>query len=116
MPERGPLRALRALGAGRRFEATEEEILSPTYVPDLVNATLDLLIDGEPGDWHLTNPSAISWADLARRAAEIAGLDPSGVTCSRSAPPGRAAPWPSYRALASARGSLLPPQCGAPQP
>ena len=30
-------------------------MVSPTYVPDLVHASLDLLIDGEHGLWHLAN-------------------------------------------------------------
>ncbi|HEX8201109.1 MAG TPA: sugar nucleotide-binding protein, partial [Isosphaeraceae bacterium] len=39
--------ALRTLAAGRRLVAAADEIASPTYVPDLAQATLDLLIDGE---------------------------------------------------------------------
>ena len=41
--------ALRELAAGRPFVAAEDAVISPTYVPDLVNASLDLLIDGERG-------------------------------------------------------------------
>ena len=43
--------------------------ISPTYVPDLVNACLDLLIDGEAGIWHLANEGDVSWAELAELAA-----------------------------------------------
>ena len=35
--------------------AADDMTVSPTYVPDLVHACLDLLIDGESGLWHLTN-------------------------------------------------------------
>jgi dTDP-4-dehydrorhamnose reductase len=66
--------ALRTLAAGKPFVAAEDAIVSPTYVPDLVNTTLDLIIDGECGLWHLANPGAITWANLARQAAEMAGL------------------------------------------
>jgi dTDP-4-dehydrorhamnose reductase len=55
--------------ARRPFAAASDMTVSPTYVPDLVHACLDLLIDGEAGIWHLTNGAAMSWADLARRAA-----------------------------------------------
>ena len=48
--------------------------MTPTYVPDLVNTCLDLLIDRECGVWHLSNGDAMSWADLARRAAAAAGV------------------------------------------
>jgi dTDP-4-dehydrorhamnose reductase len=67
--------ALRELEAGRPFAAADDATVSPTYVPDLANACLDLLIDGERGIWHLANPGAITWADLARREAELAGVD-----------------------------------------
>jgi dTDP-4-dehydrorhamnose reductase len=36
-------------------------LMSPTYVPDLVNAALDLLVDEEKGIWHLCNDGLVSW-------------------------------------------------------
>lgn len=50
--------ALRQLSAGQTFVAAEDAIVSPTYVPDLVHASLDLLIDGEFGLWNLANKGA----------------------------------------------------------
>ena len=100
--------ALRELAAGRPFVAAEDAIISPTYVPDLVNASLDLLIDGERGLWHLTNVAAISWADLARRVAEWVGLDPAGVEGRPTAALGLAAPRALWSVLGSERGTLLP--------
>jgi len=98
--------ALRALAAGRRWTA-EEAVVSPTYVPDLVHASLDLLIDGERGIWHLANAGAASWAALARRAAELAGLDAGLVAARPGAAP--AAPGvPPATVLGSERGVLLP--------
>src|SRR5205085_8825757 len=41
------------------------DIVSPTFVPDLCHAALDLLIDGETGLWHLANQGAVSWVALA---------------------------------------------------
>src|SRR5690606_24324547 len=43
-----------------------DDIISPTYVPHLVNATLDLLIDDESGIWHLSNNDAVSWYEFAK--------------------------------------------------
>lgn len=102
-------RALHALGAGRPFEAPDDLVISPTYLPDLVHAALDLMIDGERGVWHMANSGAVTWADLARRAAELGGLDPSGVAPLPSAKVGLAAPRPRYSALASERAILLSP-------
>lgn len=100
--------ALRTLAARERFIAAEDAIVSPTYVPDLVNATLDLLIDGECGIWHLANSGAIAWADLARQVAELAGLDGSQIEARPTKDLGWAAPRPGYSALGSERGILLP--------
>jgi dTDP-4-dehydrorhamnose reductase len=64
--------ALRALRGGRTFLAPNDLTISPTYVPDLVNTSLDLMIDGESGIWHLSNDGAVTWASLLWRAAELA--------------------------------------------
>ena len=100
--------ALRELRAGRPFVAAEDATVSPTYVPDLVNAGLDLLLDGERGLWHLANPGETTWADLARTAAELAGVDPSGVEGRPAAELHLPAPRPLYSALASERGWIMP--------
>jgi dTDP-4-dehydrorhamnose reductase len=101
--------ALQALAEGRRFAAADDVVVTATYVPDLVNAVLDLLIDGERGLWHLATPGPRSWAALACEAAEAAGLDASLVDRRRGAELGWTAPRPAYCALGSERGELLPP-------
>jgi dTDP-4-dehydrorhamnose reductase len=98
---------LQSLAESGRATATAAEIVSPTYVPDLVNACLDLLIDGEVGIWHLANQGAKSWYEFARMVAEMAGLDPSGVQSDLTDYPGKAR-RPAYSALTSERGTLLP--------
>ena len=100
---------MRALGAALPLAAPHDEIVSPTFVPDLVSASLDLLIDGERGIWHLANQGATSWADLARVAAERAGLDASLVIPCAGAALGRPARRPRYSVLGSGRGRLMPP-------
>jgi dTDP-4-dehydrorhamnose reductase len=100
--------ALRHLAAGQTFVAAEDSVVSPTYVPDLVHTTLDLLIDGECGLWHLANKSAIAWAELARLAASIAGVDASRVEARPTRELGLVAPRPTYSVLGSERGMLLP--------
>jgi dTDP-4-dehydrorhamnose reductase len=66
---------LEALANGRPFKASRTSFVSPTYVPDLCHTTLDLLVDGENGLWHLANQGRMSWYDLAVQVAEEAGLD-----------------------------------------
>lgn len=100
--------ALTALSAGQPFEAAGDLVVSPTYVPDLVNVALDLLIDRERGIWHLANSGALSWADLARRACAAAGVEASGLEEVPGAACGYIAKRPAYSALASERAQLLP--------
>jgi dTDP-4-dehydrorhamnose reductase len=100
--------ALRSLAEGLPVSAADDLVVSPTYVPDLVHATLDLLVDGERGIWHLANAGAVSWADLATMAARAAGLDASLVDPRPHSELGFIAPRPANVALASERGSLLP--------
>jgi dTDP-4-dehydrorhamnose reductase len=94
--------ALNAFAAGRTF-AAGSDVVSPTYVPDLVHVTLDLLIDGETGVWHLATPGAIAWRDLATDVAQRARFDTKlvqGVDAGRP---------PLNTAMTSERGVLLPP-------
>lgn len=99
---------LRALRAGRPFCAATDLVISPTYVPDLVNASLDLLIDGAAGIWHLTNSEPVTWAELAIRAADCAKLSAHSLVSCRSAELDFIARRPRYSALASNRSMLMP--------
>jgi dTDP-4-dehydrorhamnose reductase len=96
------------LANGRTVSAASDISISPTYVPDLVNAALDLLIDGEQGIWHLANPAIVTWADFARLVANTAGYDSGLVECRSSGSLGFAAVRPSFTALASERSSFMP--------
>ncbi len=101
---------LRALARKERVLAAADLTVSPTYVPDLVNASLDLLIDGAHGLWHLANQGATSWAALAVRTAELRGYDAAAVEPVPCMSLGWVAPRPAYSALASERSSgLMPP-------
>jgi dTDP-4-dehydrorhamnose reductase len=93
---------LSRLAAGETVEACARTQVSPTYVPDLCHATLDLLIDGEKGIWHLANPGRVSWFAFARRLAEGAGFDPGLVQPTDTVAP-------ALTALASTRGAMLRP-------
>ena len=100
--------ALAAARAGQPFAAAADVAISPTYVPDLVNTALDLLLDEERGIWHLTNQGTCTWAELARQAVGAAGLDPAGIVPRPVASFGWAAVRPGFSALRSQQGLLLP--------
>jgi dTDP-4-dehydrorhamnose reductase len=100
--------ALEALGRGAAFTAASDVVVSPTYLPDLAQASLDLLLDRERGVWHLANRGAVTWADLARRAARLAAVDPAGLVAAPGAELGFVACRPRYSALGSERGLLMP--------
>jgi len=102
------VRALASLRAGVHWDAAEDLWVSPTYVPSLVNAALDLLIDGAAGMWHIANRGVVSWADLARQAAELDGQDVRLIRGVPAATLHLRAPRPRYVPLASRRGWHMP--------
>jgi dTDP-4-dehydrorhamnose reductase len=99
---------LETLARGAPCAAASDLTVSPTYVPDLVHACLDLVIDRESGLWHLTNGAALTWVGLAEKAALQAGIDASRLEARRAADFHFQARRPYYSALASTRGMLLP--------
>jgi dTDP-4-dehydrorhamnose reductase len=102
------INALRTLAAGNVFSAADDAVISPTYVPDLVNVSLDLLIDDESGIWHLANQAALTWAELARWAADRAGIDSGKLDARSMSTLGLIAARPAYSALSSERATLMP--------
>ena len=106
---------LRAIGRGERVAVENDIRISGTYLPDLVHATLDLLVDGETGVWHLANTGAVTPAQFLIAAADIARLDAELITGAPIWTLNRPALRPPYRALASERGQLLPPLADALQ-
>jgi len=93
---------IEALRSGVPMSASASETVSPTFVPDLCHAALDLLIDGETGIWHLANQGALSWYAFARAVAQEAGLDANLIFATETGPA-------CNTALVSERGVLLRP-------
>jgi dTDP-4-dehydrorhamnose reductase len=102
-------RVAQRLSAGRSIPAPCDLIFSPTYLPDLCNALLDLVIDAEAGLWHLTHGEAMSWADFGGAVAEALDLDRRLVRATPHAELGRLAHHPARLALGSERGLRMPP-------
>lgn len=108
-PHNFAIQAVRAMGQGRAIRAASDQIISPTYVPHLCNATLDLLIDGADGIWHLANGGAVSWAEFARQLADSCGLASELIEEAPGTTIGWRAKRPRWSALGSEKGVLLPP-------
>jgi len=99
---------LARLKAGKAVDAVDGVAVSPTYVPDLVHHTLDLLIDGEQGIWHLSNPGSISWYDFALELAQACGQDKRLIRRAEPADAGWVALRPINSTLQSGRASVMP--------
>lgn len=100
--------ATRAFEQGDTFRAADDQIISPTYVPDLCNAVLDLLLDGEEGIWHLSNGTPLTWAEFAQQIALESGFDPGLVIPVNGQAIGWRAARPANCALVSDKGSPMP--------
>jgi dTDP-4-dehydrorhamnose reductase len=92
---------LQALASGHPVEVSDD-VVSPTYVPDLAHVVLDLLIDGAEGLWHLVNPGEISWRMFASQVAAAVGFDPELIVTGDQ-------DEIVNTSLTSVRGLLLPP-------
>ncbi len=92
----------------KTFAAPGDIKVSPTYVPDLVNVSLDLLIDNERGIWHLANSGETSPANFAASVAKYKGARLSLIVNEPFQNAGFIALRPKYSVLKSKRGNLLP--------
>jgi dTDP-4-dehydrorhamnose reductase len=103
---------LKNLARKQQVHALHDVRVSPTYVPDLADVTLDLLIDGETGILHLTNQGAVTWAEFAKIAAMSASskqqLDHSLIIERRLADLNLRARRPMNSVLRSEKWALLP--------
>jgi len=99
---------LRAVENGREWRAAGDTSVSPTYVPHLIGAALDLLIDGESGMWHLANAGAVTWWELACEAAHRAGVGSERIVRVPGSAAWAQAPRPQWSVLGSGRGTLMP--------
>jgi len=98
----------KALQNGDPVHVANNIFISPTYVPHLVNSTLDLLVDHEKGIWHLSNKGSLSWSEFAILVAEEFELDKSLIDSKPGEDLGYIAQRPNYSVLGSEKGQLLP--------
>lgn len=89
--------------AGEPVPVFVDRTVSPSYTIDVARATREVLARRPaPGLYHCVNTGAASWADIAREAARLLGLDPivRPITLETAA---LRAPRPKYCALSNAK-------------
>jgi len=89
------------------FVAADDIYISPTYVPELVEMSLDLLLDEEQGIWHLANRGILSWADFAAEVAERTGFSRNVISRKSASALGFKATRPKFSVIVSERGANL---------
>jgi dTDP-4-dehydrorhamnose reductase len=94
--------------SGTNFRLPSDIIISPSYIPDLGNTVLDLMIDGQSGIWHLSSQDEISISGFAIAAFRLAGLDERIISPVPFSSLKHAATRPSYSVLKSSQGIVLP--------
>ncbi|QHT66820.1 sugar nucleotide-binding protein [Rhodocytophaga rosea] len=101
--------ALQTIAEGKTFVSSHHQVFSVSYIPDLVHASLDLLIDGSTGIWHLTNEGATTQAAWLIQAAEMLGLNTDLIKISPAHNLiNHVVSRPKYSILSSERGYIMP--------
>jgi len=96
------------LQAGEEFEALTDVTVTPTYIPELVNVVLDLIVDRSKGIWHLTNFTPVTWYEFAIKVATKAGLDTNLIKPITLDSCGYKAPRPTNSGLNSGHTRNIP--------
>ena len=80
-----PQTMLAAARAGRPLSVVNDQIGSPTFTPDLADATLELLDRGATGIWHVANAGQTTWFDFAAAIFEAFDIAPVELKPTSSA-------------------------------
>jgi dTDP-4-dehydrorhamnose reductase len=91
----------------RPLSIVDDQRGCPTVTTDLAAATLQAVDRGARGLLHLTNQGQTTWFGLARRAVELAGMDPGRLSPCTTADYPLPAPRPAYSVLGSERRAAL---------
>jgi dTDP-4-dehydrorhamnose reductase len=101
------VRALVTLAGAEPFEASDVPMRAPTFIPDLMHVSLDLLIDDESGSWNLSHETTLTPFELIARVAKRVGVSTERLARAPSRPPSNADA--SHRTPADGRALFLPP-------
>ncbi len=103
-PDKGSVAGIvRGLEAGTVPKVFEDRTVSPTYAIDAARVTRELIERGAPpGLYHCVNSGHCTWADFAREAARLLGLE-ARIELVRLADMSLRAVRPLYCALSNAK-------------
>lgn len=106
-------RIVDSLRDGRSTRVFADRVVTPSYVEDVVDASLALLDrQAAPGIYHCVNSGATTWLELGEFVARTIGADPALLEPVRVAEVSMRAPRPRYCALSNeklaAAGVLMP--------
>ena len=93
---------IEAVLCGDEVTVNDDPLVEPTYLPDLVDVALDLLIDDERGEWRLVSAGPMNLSRFLRLVAAAAGADAPAVRGGRR-----------HDALPSRGSELMPPLADA---
>ena len=93
-------KGLRKIAAGEEYEVAVDQIGSATYTLDAALKIMEVVEARRYGLYHLSNFGGCSRLELARRAAELAGLDPGRTVGKPSEQMGRRAARLKYVVMA----------------
>jgi dTDP-4-dehydrorhamnose reductase len=85
-------KGLRKIAAGGSYAVAVDQVGSATYTLDAAAKIMEVVETRRYGLYHLSNQGACSRYELALKAAQLAGLDPSRITGKPDAEMGRRAP------------------------
>jgi dTDP-4-dehydrorhamnose reductase len=97
-------RIITSLRRGEPARVFVDRTVTPSYVPDVVDATLALLRNAAPaGVYHCVNSGVTTWADVARETATLLGLagDAGAIVPVKVSEVPMKAARPQYCALAN---------------
>lgn len=94
---------VKALHAGKAMTVPSDQISSPSYGPDVAEASVRLVEMGRSGIYHIVGPEVLSRPEFARAIARAFGLDESLIHSKTTAELGQGAPRPL-------KGGLLAPR------
>ncbi len=99
---------IKSLKENKPFYTLKDVTISPTYLPDLCNLTLDLLLDKEKGIWHIANNEGLTWTQLAYKIANRLRLNKELIIPQSLLEMQLIAKRPLYSVLESEKGIKLP--------
>lgn len=95
------------LKIGKDILVPKDIYITASFLPEMVAVCLDLLIDGERGIWHLSNPGELSWYELACMLKIRNTVDKGRIVPINMEEIPNAALRPHLCIMGSIRGSLM---------